>query len=213
MNDINRSLAGVDLTEMPHDDFVNLLTKILDKHAPIKTKYVRGNEQPFMTKELKKQHMERTKLLNKYRKNRDAENESAFKKQRNLCSNLLRKVKSDYYGKLKPSDVTDNKKFWNNVKPLFSDKCALKDNISLQEKTGVMKEEIISDDDQVAQIVNHFFSNAVKSLNIDYFEHFSFDCIFSDSEDPVINAIEKYSKHPSILKIKENYPQNTTSLF
>ena len=213
MNDINRSLAGVDLTEMPHDDFVNLLTKILDKHAPIKTKYVRGNEQPFMTKELKKQHMERTKLLNKYRKNRDAENESAFKKQRNLCSNLLRKVKSDYYGKLKPSDVTDNKKFWNNVKPLFSDKCALKDNISLQEKTGVMKEEIISDDDQVAQIVNHFFSNAVKSLNIDYFEHFSFDCIFSDSEDPVINAIEKYSKHPSILKIKENYPQNTTFSF
>ena len=76
-----------------------------------------------------------------------------------------------------------------------------------------MKEEIILDDDQVAHIFNRFFSNAVKGLNIDYFEHFSFDCIFSESEDPVINAIEKYSKHPSILKIKENYPQNTTFSF
>ena len=96
---------------------------------------------------------------------------------------------------------------------LFSDKCALKDNISLQEKTGVFKEEIISDDDKLTHIFNHFFSNAVKSLNIDYFEHFSFDCIFSESEDPVTNAVEKYSKHPSILKIKENYPQNTTFSF
>ena len=53
----------------------------------------------------------------------------------------------------------------------------------------------------------------MKSLNIDYFEHFSFDCVFSESEDPVTNAIEKYSKHPSILKIKEYYPQNTTFSF
>ena len=78
--------------------------------------------------------MKRTRLLNKYRKNRNEENKAAYKKQRNLCSNLLKKVKSDYYGNLKPSDVSDNKKFWSNVKPLFSDKCTLKDNISLVEK-------------------------------------------------------------------------------
>ena len=125
----------------------------------------------------------------------------------------MKKVKSDYYGNLKPSDVSDNKKFWSNVKPLFSEKCISKDNISLLEKTSVLKEEIISDDNQLAHIFNHFFSNAVKSLNIDYFEHFSFDCVFSENEDPVLNAIEKYSKHPSILKIKEYYPQTTTFSF
>ena len=93
-----------------------------------------------------------------------------------------KKVKSDYYGNLKPSDFTDNKNFWSNVKPLFSDKCISNDNISLLEKTGVFKEEIISDDNQLAHIFNHFFSNAIKSLNIDYFEH----CVFSESEDPVM---------------------------
>ena len=69
-NDINRFLAGKDLHQISHDVFVNLLISILDKHAPIKTKYVRGNEQPFMTKELRKEYMKRTRLLNKYRKNK-----------------------------------------------------------------------------------------------------------------------------------------------
>ena len=194
------SLANKDLHQMPHDIFVNSLICILDEHAPIKTKYVRGNEQPFMTKELRKEHMKRTRLLNKYRKNKNLENENAYKKQRNFCTKLLKQTKATYYGNLKPSNVTDNKKFWKNVKPLFSDKCVSADNITLIEKTGVLKEEIISDDKTLANIFNNFFNGAVKSLNIDYYEHFSFDCIYSESEDPIIKAIEKYSKHPSIQK-------------
>ena len=71
-----------------------------------------------------------------------------------------------------------------------------------------MREEIITDDKKLAEIFNNFFSGAVRSLNINYFEFFSWDCIFSENEDPIIKAIEKYSKHPSILKINEHYPQN-----
>ena len=60
----------------------------------------------------------------------------------------------------------------------------------------------------MAEIFNNFFSSAVKSLNINYYEYFSWDCIFSEEEDPIFKSIEKYSKHPSILKIKEHYPQD-----
>ena len=67
-NDINRYLAGKDLHQISHDNLKNVVISILDKHAPIKTKSLRGNEQPFMTKELRKKHMKRTRLLNKYRK-------------------------------------------------------------------------------------------------------------------------------------------------
>ena len=84
LNELNRYLAGKDLHQISHDNFVNLLISLLDKHAPIKTKCMRGNEQPFMTKELRKEHMKRTRLLNKYRKNRTAENEACYKAQRNL---------------------------------------------------------------------------------------------------------------------------------
>ena len=54
LNDLNFSLAGVDLNLMPHDDFDDLLLRICDQNAPLKMKYVRGNDQPFVTKDLKK---------------------------------------------------------------------------------------------------------------------------------------------------------------
>ena len=37
----------------PYDDFSNLSKTITDKHAPTKQKKVRGNNAPFMTKELR----------------------------------------------------------------------------------------------------------------------------------------------------------------
>ena len=69
---------------------------------------------------------------------------------------------------------------------------------------------IVSEDQKVAEIFNTFFSNAVKNLNIDYYEHFSFDeyflCKDTENEDPILRAIQKYEKHPSILKIREITP-------
>ena len=74
---------------------------------------------------------------------------------------------------------------------------------------------MVSDDKEVAEIFNRFFSNAVKNMNIDYYEHFSFDeyflCKVTENEDPVISAIEKYTNHHSILKIKEKLQMSRTS--
>ena len=54
LNDLNFSLAGVDLNLMSHDDFDDLLLRICDQNAPLKMKYVRGNDQPFCDKRSKK---------------------------------------------------------------------------------------------------------------------------------------------------------------
>ena len=55
--------------------------------------------------------------------------------------------------------------------------------------------------------MNDFFSNAVKNLNIEAYEHFSFDEYFLSenilNDDPILKAIRKYKGHPSILKITE----------
>ena len=101
--DVVQAQSGIDPNTLPHDDYDNLLIQILERHAPLKTKYIRGNDQPFMTKQLRKEHMKRTRLLNRYRKYGSAENETAYKKQRNLCTNLLKKAKSAYYSNLHPS--------------------------------------------------------------------------------------------------------------
>ena len=50
----------------PYDDFSNLFKTITDKHAPIKQKKVRENNAPFITKELRKAIMDRSRLRNKY---------------------------------------------------------------------------------------------------------------------------------------------------
>ena len=51
-----------------YDFFRNIFRMALDKHAPIKKKIVRGNEAPFMTKELGKAKMNRSELKNRYTK-------------------------------------------------------------------------------------------------------------------------------------------------
>ena len=48
--------------------------KVLDKHASLETKRVRGNQSPFMTKELSKVVMNKSKTRNKYIKYLSREN-------------------------------------------------------------------------------------------------------------------------------------------
>ena len=54
---------------MSYDDFKEIFMKILNLHAPMKKKLVRGNNAPFMNKYLSKAIMHRSKLKNKYNKN------------------------------------------------------------------------------------------------------------------------------------------------
>ena len=210
--DLNIAFAGIDLSEISNDEYFSFLMEILNKHAPLKTKYVRANDQPFVTKELRKEHMKRTRLRNKYKKNKNEANKRAYTSQRNLCVKLLKRAKSSYFEKLKPSSISDNKKFWKTVKPMFSDKAMFSDNITLIEN-----KKIISGDQEVAEIFNSYFSNAVKSLNIENYEHFSFDeyflCSEKENDDVILRAIEKYENHPSVKKIKENTPQDASFSF
>ena len=102
--------------------FLETCVNVLNKHAPRKKKFVRGNHSPFVNHELSKAIMTQTRLRNKFLKIRSAVNRKAYVKQRNYCVSLLRKTKKSYYSNLNEKNVTDNKTFWKTVKPLLSDK-------------------------------------------------------------------------------------------
>ena len=87
------------------------LKSFCDKHAPMKKKYKRGNQMPFVTKDLSKAIMERSRLRNNYLKNKTNANGMLYKKQRNYCVSLLRKSKTNYYANLDEKKVSDNKLF------------------------------------------------------------------------------------------------------
>ena len=64
---------------------------ILEKKAPSKERYVRYNQAKFVNKILQKAIMNRSRLLNIYRKEKAEATRSAYKRMRNFCVKLLRK--------------------------------------------------------------------------------------------------------------------------
>ena len=68
----------------------------IDKHAPLKKKFVRGNQAPFMNRDFQKAICIRTTLKNYYWRDPSRENELAYKKQRNLRVSVRRKSIPNY---------------------------------------------------------------------------------------------------------------------
>ena len=70
-------------------------------------------------------------------KTRNSKNWENYEKQRNFCTNLPKKTKSEYFRNLNIKELTGNKKFWKKIKPFFSDKGLETNNIILKEKKRI----------------------------------------------------------------------------
>ena len=62
-----------------------------------------------MSKDISKTIMDRTRLRHKFLRSRSIEDRNAYKKQRNYCVSLIRKIKQDYYNNLDYRKIIDNK--------------------------------------------------------------------------------------------------------
>ena len=195
-NELNRELTLIDLNNAELADFQDIYLSVLNKHAPVKHKYIRANNSNFMTKNLRKEIMLRSKFRNVYLKTRTNESKQLYNKQRNLCVTLFRKAKKDYFSTPDNRIVSDNRKFWKAINPLFSGKTFQKESITLIDKeTG----EIISKNEKIAESFNSFYSTMVENLKIDPLIDIS---NVSTHPDPILRAIETYKNHSSVLKIK-----------
>ena len=63
-----------------YETFEKEFLKVLNKHAPLKKKFIRANHVPYMTKNLCKAIMKRSQLENKYVSNSTVENRNKYKK-------------------------------------------------------------------------------------------------------------------------------------
>ena len=68
--------------------------------------------------------------------------------------------------------------------------------------------EIISENEQISESWNNFFAYAIINLNIPQYEDPTSNT--NGMDDPVLRAIEKYKKHPSIKFIKTNSENNVS---
>ena len=62
--------------------FSDVFRSVLDRHAPLKRKMIRGNQGPFITKQLSKTIINRSKLRNIYIKWSSRETSWTLKKQK-----------------------------------------------------------------------------------------------------------------------------------
>ena len=201
-NHVFREKVGEELNSKPlmkqnFNIFDSSVKSILNEQAPLKKKYLRANDGPFMTKELRKANMKRTRLKNCFNKTRTNENWAAFKRQRNLCVKILRQNKRSYYAQLDPKVVSDNKRFWKTVKPLFSNKIQSSTCITLLEN-GIVE----SDEGKVAEILNNYFVNITETLGIAD-EHRQ-EPLNDHMDDPCLRTVKRFQEHPSIHKIKSS---------
>ena len=180
-------------------DFQDIFLCVWNAHAPVKKKVLRGNNAPFMNKTLSKAFMNRARLKRISNDHPTQENVEAFKRYRNFCVSLLRKEKKKFYNNLDISIMYDNKKFWKYIKPLFSGKSKSKSKITL-----IKGEEIISDEQKVAEILNDYFIDAVQNLDIKKFYGIEDDKNDGNlsPEEKIDRILKRYEFHPSIVMIK-----------
>ena len=101
--------------------------------------------------------MYRSKLKNQYNNNLVL-NKVKYNRQCNFCGNLLCKEKKKFNLDLKI--FHNNRKFWQNIKPFFSNKQnVLQKNISVMENDNVTSKA-----SEVAGKLNNYFIEAIANL-------------------------------------------------
>ena len=96
------------------------------------------------------------------------------------------KKKKSFYKNLDEKQISDNKVFWKEVKPSFSDKGVNSSKITLVEKNS-----IIVDEKKIANIMNNYFINITKTLNLKTLNKNQLD--IDNIENHI--SLKKYTKH------------------
>ena len=92
-----------------YESFENVFVTVLDRHAPRKTKTLRGNQ--------KRAIMKRSELKSKANRTKRSKYISVYIKQRNLVVRLNKERKIEYFENLETSK--NSKPFCNKCKPYF----------------------------------------------------------------------------------------------
>ena len=105
--------------------------------------------------------------------------------------------KREYFNKLNAKTAT--KSFWKTCKSCFSNK----HSHGGSKITLIENDRTVTENNQIAKIFNSYFESVTGSLNL-----FEWIGESVNSNDKIEQIIVKFSKHPSILKIKQKVKIN-----
>ena len=175
------------------EGFMKTEFHIFNKHAPIKRKYIRANEAPFIAKDFHKAIMKRSNQETSFW-NQGIFLIESWISQRNLSKKLIIKnTKRTFFNNLDNRKVTDNWTFWKTVVLLFSNKFSKSGKINLTEGNNA-----ISNKNELCRVFNNFFSKTVDEFKILNVSNYKLD----NQNDTLKEALRYFENHPSITNIK-----------
>ena len=174
--------------------FFECFENIADRHAPIKTSILRGNNAPFITPQFRKEIRFRSKLRNKARKHKSQENILAFHKQRNKCTKIKRDNIANYFQK---ASQEGGKRLYDTIKPFVTNKGSHGQEEYILEEDG----ELVKDPQRVATIFNDYYTNIVETSTGTP----PVSIPLSDTGNIIDEILSYYTDHSSVIAIKAKH--------
>ena len=120
----------------------------------------------FITKNLRKTIVKRSKLRNEYLHERTNGAKTLYNKQISpwiFCIKIRETILETSTKKLLPTieHFTDSRTFWKTISPLFSEKAFRRECITIKESN-----KTITNNEEPAETFNTFFSQIVSNLNL-----------------------------------------------
>ena len=130
-----------DIFDDPDDKawcFTKLLSDVMEKNAPVKSKVIKKPQIPYMNSKLRKSMHKRNMLRNKYKKG--LVEWDVYRIQRNITTSIYKKSQATYFSK-RCDGGAKNQKFWKTIKPFLTSKQPSSNNIILKEDDKIITDE------------------------------------------------------------------------
>ena len=105
----------------------------------------------------------------------------------------VKNTKRTYFNNLDIEKVTDNRKFWKTVIPIFSIKSSKSEKINLTERN-----KTTPNDDELRRVFNNFFLETVDELKILKISRYK----LLNANNSLKEALKYFENHPSVTNIK-----------
>ena len=134
----------------PENNFNN----IVDRHAPLRTKRVRGSKAPWIAAELKQLMHQRLVLKIKAIQSKNPQDWSAFKKARNTVNNDVKRAKENHYKTAFCENEKNLKRTWSIINEIS---CRKQTSSSVKEVK--CNDKTFTDPNQICEVFNEHFAS------------------------------------------------------
>ena len=147
--------------------FKSIFNSLVDKHAPLVERKVRGQDCPWLTNDIRENLKDRDYHLRKARKSNNDVDWAVYRKLRNTVTRKIKWNKANYNRETLRENITKPKQFWQKIK-----KCIGKSKVKSEEHPAIIVNGKLSvDKKEISNGFCNFFTNIGKSLqkSLQYF--------------------------------------------